>query len=82
MSRKLLRTVVITEDRGIKVRVGIDLFRECILPSGADERVEVGNLTKEVMDLIYGPILAKLESVKTTDVRVNEKLKEIMDGLR
>ena len=82
MTRKLLRTVVITEERGIKVRVGIDRFEEKILPPGADERVARESLTEAIMATLYGDVVAKLKAIKSTDPRVAEKLQEVIDGLR
>lgn len=82
MSRKLLRTVVITEARGVKVRVGVDLFEEKILPTGADERVALETLTGEVMRTLYGPLVAKLQAIKPVDKRTQEKIEEIIHGLR
>ena len=77
--KHLLRTVVITDARGTKVRVGVDMFREAI---GVDNpRTAEIALTKEVLFVLYGEIADDLRKIKTTDARTREALEAIINKL-
>ena len=64
ITRMQLRKVIIEEERGVKVRVGLDMFEEKVIPHGADFDAVKSTLVEGFMGKLYGGVTVKLAALR------------------